>query len=168
MDTLGYGVDKMAWGTTRKMFGVCGNFKYEMITLTDVKATRSVIRPTIPSRVMFVASTNESDNKDVLAGQTLAWTGTADTNTPNELDDSGETFDPALYELFADNTASQLVARVIINASDATRCLCYKPDKSAVYDAFPAGTETFTIYNERAVQLIAATAGDDGTLLILG
>ena len=158
----------MAWGTTRKMFGVCGNFKYEMVTLTDVKATRSIIRPTVPSRVMFVATTNETDKADVFNGKTLAWTGSADTNTVNELDDSGETFDPALYELMVENTTDTDNARVIINSSDATRLLCYKPDKTAVKDAFPDGNEAYTIYNERAIQVTAASANDDGTLLILG
>ena len=158
----------MAWTATKKMFGVCGNFKWEILNLTDVKATRSVVKPGFTT-VYQAYSTNTSDNKDVLNAQTLAWTGTCDTNTPNELDDSSETFDPALYDLFAqDTTAASAVARVAINASDATRLLCYKPNRSAVYDAFPLGSETYTIYSERAVQLAAVTAGDEGTLLIIG
>ena len=61
----------MAWGKSITKFGVCGNFKFECHTLTDVKATRSLVRPRIMSQIHFVASTNESDNADILNAKTL-------------------------------------------------------------------------------------------------
>jgi len=160
----------MAWGYTRHKFGVCGNFKFEFISLTDVKATRSLIKPTLPTKCAFVATTNLTDNADILAGKTLAWDGTADSNTPNELIDSSEVFDARLYDVFVANTDATAftTARVQLKSGETTKLNLYKPDRSAVYDAFPSGNETYTIYDERVIQVIAASANDDGTLLVMG
>jgi len=157
----------MSWEYTKKQFGVCGNFRWEIIALTDIKATRSIIRPGF-TRIFQAYSTNTSDNKDVLNAQTVLWTGTVDTNSPNELDDSAATFDNGLYDSFAFNTATGSPARIQINLTDATRYLCYKPSRSAVSDPFPGGTEAYSLSTERALQITAATAGDEGNVLIIG
>ncbi len=155
----------MAWGTTKKLFGTCGNFKFEIYSLTDVKATRSLIKPGVQA-IKFVASTNTSDGADIFNAKTLAWTGTADGNTPNELVDSSETFDSALTGYQVSNTTDNAWARV--EYKDADELYVMTPDGSARADLFPDGNEAYTFYNERVLQLVAQTAGDDGTLIIIG
>lgn len=163
----------MAWSKAIPKFGVCGNFKFEIWSLTDIKATRSLIKPITMSQVHFTVSTNVTDGTDVLAAQTLAWTGTADGNTDNELIDSSEVFDPEIDGCQAHNTADNRTSYVTYK--EATKLYCHKGGwraypftGDAVYDLCPDGNETFTIYSERVVQVIAGTADDDGTLLIIG
>ena len=179
MDTHGYGIGEiMAWSITRKAFGTCGNFKFVFYRLTDVKTTRSVIEPKGLSFVKFVATTNETDNADVFAGKTLAWTGTADTDVANEIKDSSEVFDPALQGSYAANTADTvgvanptLIARVDYKDADELYCSSgYNVGGigTAPFDLCPDGDETYTIYDEHKIQVIAVTANDDGTLIAIG
>lgn len=159
----------MAWGTSRTTFGTCGNFKFEIITLTDVKATRSLVKPTTMSQVHASYSTNVTDNKDVLAAQTLNWTGTADTDTENKIDDASETFDPAINGAQAHNTADNRTSFVTYDGVNTDQLFCHKGGTAdAVYDLCPDGNETYQINSERMVQLVAGNANDDGTLLVLG
>lgn len=157
----------MAWSRALKTFGVCGNFRFEIANLTDIKATRSLYKPRTMNRVYFVASTNLTDATDVLAAQTLAWTGTADTNTLNELQDTSEVYDSEINGVQADNTADNLTS--FVTYKDADELYCHKGGMAdAVYDLCPDGNETYIIYSERVVQVIAGTADDDGTILIIG
>lgn len=157
----------MAWSKTRGIFGVCGNFRFEIAKLTDIKATRSLYRPRTMNKVYFVASTNLTDNADVLAAQTLAWTGTADTNTANELQDTSEVYDPEIDGTQAHNTADNRTS--FVTYKDADELYCHKGGMDdAAYDLCPDGNETYTIYDERIVQVIAVSANDDGTLMIIG
>lgn len=165
----------MTWGTTLKTFGVCGNFRFAIHDLTDIKATRSLLKPMNMDRVYYVSSTNTTDNADVLAGQTLAWTGTADNNVLNEIKDTSEVFDAEIDGAQAHNTADNLTSFVTYKDADELYChkkTIYSTDPSsgqdAVYDLCPDGNETYTIYSERIVQFIAATADDDGTVLVMG
>jgi hypothetical protein len=162
-----------------------------MYTLTDIKATRSVVYPAGLSSVKFVASVNTSDKADVLAGQTLAWTGTADTNVANEIKDTSEVFDPALNGSFAANTADgagasftvtgkvdykdadELYVKSGYNNVAATTGNTGEGDDARIlgdlpYDLCPDGNETYTIYDEHKIQVIAVTANDDGTLFVMG
>jgi hypothetical protein len=173
----------MAWGQTLKTFGVCGNFRFAVHTLTDIKATRSLIRPMNMVRTFFVASTNETDNADILNAQTLSWTGTCDTNVANEIKDTSEVFDPELSGCQASNTADTvgvanptLMARVDYNDADELYCSSgYAVDQTGgadfgqkAFDLCPDGNETYTIYSERVIQVTAVSANDDGTILVLG
>lgn len=162
----------MAWSFTKKTFGVCGNFRFAFYNLTDIKATRSVVKPEGFNSVKFLVSTNTTDNADVLAGKTLAWTGTADTDVANELKDTSQVFDSRINGLQVANTADtvgetnpSLMADVVLK--DADELYTFKHEGSA-YDCFPDGNETYTIYNERVVQFIAVSANDDGTVLLMG
>ena len=175
----------MAWTIGRKAFGTCGNFKFEIFNLTDVKATRSLIKPRM-GRVDFVSSTNTTDNADVLAGQTLSWSGTADGNTANKLVDSSEAFDPAIDGAQAHNTADNLTSFVTYDKDNTDALFCHKggSDDSialndgdgtstaqtgdAAFDLAPDGNETFTIDSQRIVQVTAASANDEGTVIIFG
>ena len=176
MGLFGYGVTKMAWSHTKGKFGVCGNFRFAFINLTDIKATRSIVKPEGFNSIKFVASTNTSDNADVLLAKKVSWTGTADSNTANELVDSSETFDPRLSGLQVSNTAdtasSSVTLMSYVDYKDADELYCSTGASDVmgteVYDAFPDGNETYTIYNERAIQCMAVTAGDEGTLLLIG
>lgn len=154
----------MAWGATKKLFGVCGNFKYEIYSLTDVKATRSLVKPAM-NKVYQVASTNTSDNADIFNSKTLAWTGTTDAATASILTDSSEVFDPALMGFQFSNTTDN--AWGSIEYKDDDELYTMKPDKSARATII-GNAKAYTIYDERIVQLVAQDAGDDGTMIIFG
>jgi len=157
----------MAWGTTKKIFGVCGNFKFEFVNLTNVKATQSLIKPVRMNRIHFVSTTNLTDNTDHLAGQTLNWSGTADTNVTNEIKDTSETFDPEIDGAQAHNTTDNRTA--FVTYKDADELYCHKGGLAdAVYDLCPDGNEVYSITSERIVEVTAQTADDSGTLLIIG
>lgn len=167
----------MAWTKSLKTFGVCGNFRFEIISLTDTKSTRSLVNPRTMDRIYYVGSTNTSDNADVLNAQTLGWTGTADSNTVNKLVDGSETFDPEINGAQANNTTDNRTSFVTYDKEDTTSLFCHKKTthstdptsgQDAVYDLAPDGNEAFTIYSERILQVTAVTAGDEGTLLIIG
>lgn len=172
MVMLGYGGDKMAWGDTKIAFGTCGNFKFEFHDLTDVKATRSLIRPTtVHNKVHFVASTNETDGADVFGAQTLAWTGTCDSDTANEIVDSSETFDTMLNNTVAYNVETgdaNLGKGAHIVYKDADELYCFALGDKTAYDLCPTGDEDYRIDDQKIVQVVAGTANDDGTLLIMG
>ena len=157
----------MAWSKALKTFGVCGNFRFAVHTLTDIKATKSLIKPMNMDRVYFVASTNETDNADVLLAQTLAWTGTADTNTLNELQDTSEVYDPDIDGAQAFNNTDGRTS--FVTYKDADELYCHKGGMDdAVYDLAPDGNEAYVIYSERIIQVTAVSANDDGTILVLG
>ena len=166
----------MTWSYTKDIFGVCGNFRFAFVSLTDIKATRSIVRPEGFNSIKFTASTNTTDSADVLLTKKVSWTGTADGDTENELVDSGEVFDPRLSGLQAANTAdtasSSVTLQSYVDYKDADELYCSTGASNdlgtEVYDAFPDGNETFTIYSERAVETLAATANDEGTILIMG
>ena len=160
----------MAWSYNKGVFGVCGNFRYAFYDLTDVKATRSLIIPDGVGAVKFCASTNETDGTDVLLAQTLKWTGTCDSNTANELVDASETFDSRLNGLPAINTQAGALKGVTgeIIYKDADELYIFNWSTGAAYDLFPAGSETYAIYDERTIQVTAGTANDDGSLFVMG
>jgi len=163
----------MAWGVSRKVFGTCGNFKFVFYDLTDVKATRSLIKPML-NKVSFVASTNTSDNADVFNAKTLNWTGTQDSIVANQLNDAGEVFDTALNGLTVYNNmgsdASEGIGAMAVY-SDANTLLTFALDGNkgggAATTLFNA-SETYIIDNERIVEVVAQDAGDDGTLFVMG
>ena len=51
---------------------------------------------------------------------------------------------------------------------DGDELYVYTPDGTAAKDLFPDGNESYQIQNPRVIQLVAQTAGDDGTLLVVG
>jgi hypothetical protein len=161
----------MAWSYTKKVFGVCGNFRYAFYNLTDIKATRSLIRPDGITRVRFSCSTNTTDGTDVLLGQTLTWTGQTDGTTANTLEDSTQVFDPRINFCLASNTSDNTTC--MVNYKDADQLYCWtkignsSKGLGVAVDAFDT-TKNYTIYNERIVQVVAGTANDDGTLLVIG
>lgn len=155
----------MAWSWSKGQFGVCGNFRFLFVDLTDVKSTRSIPLTEGFNSVKFTSSTNTTDNTDVLLIKKVSWTGTADGDTANELVDSSETFDPAVSGLQCDNTTD--TTNCVVDYKDADELYC-KAYNGAAADTFPDGTDTFTIYNERRIEIIAGTANDDGTILMIG
>lgn len=158
----------MAWSISRGIHGVCGNFKFEIFNLTDIKSTRSLIKPRM-GQVHFVSSTNTTDNADVLGAGTLSWSGTADSNTVNKLVDASETFDPLINGAEAYNTTDNLISLVTYDKDATTALFCHKGGMDdATYDLAPDGNEVFLISSERIVQVTAVSADDDGTVLIIG
>ena len=158
----------MAWSISRGVHGVCGNFKFEIFSLTDIKATRSLVKPRM-GQVHFVSSTNLTDNADILAGRTLSWTGTADTNTTNKLVDASEVFDPNINGAEAYNTTDNRIAQVTYDKDTASALFCHKGGMDdAAYDLAPDGNEAYLISSERIVQVTAVSANDDGTLMVIG
>lgn len=121
------------------------------------------------SQVHFVSSTNTTDNADVFAGQTLNWSGTADSNVANKIADSSETFDPQINGAQAFNTTDGLTSFVTYDGSNTDQLFCHKGGSAdAAFDLCPDGNEAYHIRSERIAQVLAASANDDGTLLILG
>ncbi len=158
----------MVWGKTRGVFGTCGNFKFEIYTLTDVKATRSLVKPMM-NNVYMAASTNVTDNTDVFAAQPLNWTGQVDGNTTDKLDDGSEVFDPDINGAQATNITDGRTSFVTYDKDTASQLFCHKGGMAdAVYDLCPDGNENYVIRNQRIIQLVAGNASDDGTLLVLG
>ena len=162
----------MAWSYSRKTFGVCGNFRFSFIDLTDVKATRSIIKPEGINSVKFTASTNTTDNDDVLLTKTLAWTGKAAVYQENHLEDTGEVFDPRLGMLVVHNVETGdaklgLHAYMVYDGTDPDD-LSLIDNTGTATDLFPDGNEDYVMYNERVIQTIAGTGDDDGTLLVIG
>ena len=161
----------MAWGYTRKIFGVCGNFRFSFIDLTDVKATRSLIRPAGLNSVKFISTVNTTDTADVFAGVTLAWTGTCDSDVENEVADAGEVFDTRMNGCMISNTTDTVgVANdsLVANIKRHDNTSLYTFHAGAAFDLCPDGDETYTVYDERVVQVVAGTANDDGSLLVIG
>jgi len=164
----------MSWGYTKKAFGVCGNFRFAFIDLTDIKATRSVVKPEGFNSIKFVCTTNTSDKQDVLLGKTLNWAGTAVTDLTYKIDtNGGEVFDPRINGLQVFNSESSdalegVSGILVYDSSDTDQLYIFNPDTGAAYDLFPDGNEDFSIVDERSVQVLAADAGDDGTMFIMG
>jgi len=156
----------MAWTATKSAFGVCGNFRFAFYDLTDIKATRSLIKPEGIGAVKFVASTNTTDNTDVLLAKALKWDGTADTDHANGMEDGSETFDPVVNGLRIDDIDDNGLATVYIH-TDTDTLLCFDSDGAAV-DLFSTNDEVFQLYNERVIQVLAGDADDDGTLFVMG
>ncbi len=170
MVKLGYGVVKMAYSATRKVFGVCGNFRFKFYNIIDAQNTNSVVK-TDMHRVEFVSSTNTSDNADNFKAQTLSWTGTVDANTVNELEDSSETFVAELTDLhvFATSGANDgSPAIVVFQVGDTDNLLLFAPSDKTATDLFPAGNETYAFKDQRHIILDPVTNDDDGTLLVIG
>ena len=149
--------------------GVCGNFRFKIYGITDAATTNSVVK-TDMRQVFFVSSTNTTDNADNFKAQVLNWTGTADSNTANELVDSSEIFvnqltDLIVYATSGDNDGDGS----IIEFKDADELnLNTLGAPATAQDLFPAGTETYIINDERHIVLTPVTGDDDGTLIILG
>ena len=163
----------MARSYTRQTFGVCGNFRLEIWDLTDVKATRSIVKPMM-DRIRVASSTNTSDNADVFNAKTLSWTGTAAVDQENHLEDTGEVFEAGIdgqivYNTETGDAKQGLSARVNFDSTDTDDLSLVDLTSSASNsDLFPDGNEDYAMKSERVVQVLAATAGDDGTLLLIG
>lgn len=174
----------MAWGYQHIKWGVCGNFKFEIVTLTDIKTTRSLIKPRTMSQVNFVASTNETDNADVLLAKTLAWNGTCDSKVANQIVSSAQVFDPLLTGTYAANITDTVhptnnptligyvsykdADELYISSGYAVSQASGADFGKKPFDLCPDGNEDYTIYSERIIEVLAVSANDDGTLLIIG
>lgn len=160
----------MAYSSAIHARGVCGNFRFKFFTITNAATSNSVVKTDMQG-VDFVGSTNESDNADNFQAQKLAWAGTCDANTVNELEDTSETFVPEItglpaYATSGANDGGQ--ARVEYQSTDTDNLLLTNPGSKAAKDLFPAGTETYVIQEDKHIMLTPATASDDGTLLVIG
>lgn len=180
----------MVWAWSKKTFGVCGNFKFAFIDLTDIKATRSIVKPEGFNSIKFASSTNTSNNTDVLLTKKCSWTATCNADTEFKIDTAGEVFDPQLDGLEVANitdTASEvggsevhLIGKVGYDKTNADQVYVEggavtvptSPGKdqhgTQAYDLCPDGNEEITIYSERAWEIISANAGDEGTIFIMG
>ena len=149
--------------------GVCGNFRFKIYTVTDAATTNSVVK-TDMRQVFFVSSTNTTDNADNFKAQILNWTGSADTDTANELQDTSETYVNQLTNLIVYATSGANNGDgSIIEFKDADELNLNTLNAPATaQDLFPAGTETYRINDERHIMLTPVTANDDGTLILLG
>lgn len=164
MVTHGCGVIKMVWGNNKTFFGTCGNFKFEIYTLTDIKSTRSLILPGL-TKVDFIASINLTDNADILNGRTLAWSGTTDGAAANELTDASETFEEGLTGTQFSNTTDTAWGKA--EFKDADELWTMKPDGSVRSTIIGTG-KAYTFYSERIIQVVAQDANDNGTMIIFG
>ncbi len=169
MVLLGYGVIKMAWGTSRSCFGTCGNFKYEFHDLTDVKATRSVMKPNYCRFPAFISSVNTTDGTDLFKAQFLNWTGTTDSTTAGELVDASEVFDGFMNGAIAENTTDKVQGIIQRKDDDELYTWAVRGNDGSVADtdAFPTG-KAYIIRHDRMIQTIAQDANDDGYLIVLG
>ncbi len=172
----------MAYSYKRKVFGVCGNFRFKVYTITDAQTTRNIVK-TDMHKVDFVASTNTTDNKDNFKAQTLSWTDTNQVDVTNKIDMNGTvTFDPALTGLQVHNTTDNLTSTVEYSLADtdhlwgidndvqgATQSAGEGSVNAALFDICPtAASEDFRIHSERLVILDPADNDDDGTLMVIG
>jgi len=182
----------MAWtdgnGQNLLTFGVCGNFRFEIYSLTDVKATRSLVKPMM-DRVRMVASTNETDNTDVLNAKSLNWTGTQDSAVASQINDAGEVYDKVLTGEIVYNVETgdgSLGDGCVVGYSDANTMLTDDPaffgqrfrSDNTTNDSgetMPTeaqtlcnATEDYSIVSERVIQVVAADANDDGSMLVIG
>lgn len=176
----------MSWGYTKKIFGVCGNFRFAFIDLTDLKTTRNIIKPEGFNSIKFSSSTNTTDGDDVLLSKKVSWTGQCDSDSTNKIDDNAEVFDPGLDGLEVTNTTDaasgsfEKMGRIGFDKTNADQLFIAggrlgagtNPGRdgfgTAVYDLCPQGNENYTIYSERAWQILAVGANDDGTIFIMG
>ncbi len=178
---LGYGVDKMAYSYKRKVFGVCGNFRFKIYTITDAQNTRNIVK-TDMNKVDFVASTNTTDNADNFKAQTLSWTNTAQADVENKIDmNATATFDPALTGLQVHNTTDNLTSTIEYSLADTDHLWGIDNDvqggtgasgeggvTAVLFDICPDGNEEFRIHSERLIILDPVSNDDDGTLMVIG
>lgn len=176
----------MAWTATRKQFGVCGNFKFKFFTITDAQNTKSIVKTGLHG-VKFVGSTDTVTGTELMKAKPLLWTGTSDTNTPNELEDGSETFVKDLEGLNVHNTTDKISALITkLSGTASDRLEIGEPDcngrqiradttdqqgnaaPDTTYDAFPDGNETFQLNNDSYIMLTPTTADDDGAIIVIG
>lgn len=150
-------------------FGTCGNFKFEFVNLTDVKATRNIIKPKHCRNVGFVTSINTTDGTDLLKAQTLNWTGAADSTVAGQIPDSGEIFDGILGGVIAENTDDNYQG-LVHRASDTNLYAVQAAGNDGSYasTALFINTKNYIIRNDRVIECIAQDANDDGRLIIFG
>ena len=162
----------MAFSFERTKFGVCCNFRFKIFSVTDAQSTTSIVNPVM--NVSFVASTNTSDNADVMGAKPLRWSSTADTDVLNEIKDTAVTFKAGLTGCAAYNTTDNLTGNV--EFKDADECYAFKTGQqietsagsTTTYDVCPDGNEAYLIMSDRRIQVTPVTANDDGTLLVIG
>jgi hypothetical protein len=172
MGRLGYGVIKMAYSFTRSFFGVCGNFRFKIYSVTDAASTSSVIEPKM--NVRFVASANTSDNADHMRARVLNWSSTADTDVLNEIKDTTVTFVAGLTGSQAHNTTDNLTS--FVSYKDGDELYAFRTGKrietdtadTATYDVCPDGNEAYAIIDDHKIMVTPVTGNDDGTLFVLG
>ena len=154
----------MAYSNSIMARGVCGNFRFKIYSITDAASTNSVINTDMCS-VRFIGSSNKTDNADTFRARVLNWTSAADTNTLNEIQDTGETFVAQLTGSQAWNSTDNRTCTEV-EFKDADELYTYKSD--AAYDLCPDGNETYLILDDHKIMVTPVTANDDGYLLVFG
>lgn len=156
----------MSWTATKKIFGVCGNFKYIMYDLTDMQDVTKIIDVKGLNSIKFTCATNTTDNTDVVLGGVLNLSATASTDNTDAMEDNTEEFSAVWSGLVIDQTSDNTRAWVIYEGAGILQT--YTLGTITAVDAFPVGNEAYKIHNERYYGCLAGTDDDDGTVLIIG
>jgi len=154
----------MAEVNTLLLRGVCGNFRFKFYQITNAATTNSVFN-TDMQMVHCAFSTQTTDKADSWKCKTLNWTGTADSDTANEIKDTSETYVKALTGSQAFNTTDNRTCTTV-EYKDADELYTYK--SQAAYDLCPDGNEAYRILDERKIMLTPVTANDDGFVIVMG
>lgn len=153
--------------------GVCGNFRFKILDVTNVATTNSVIPADMVVQFACGATTTQTANHIIVSK--LNWTGTGVTDTANRIDTNGnETFVPQIHRLIAYNTESSDTDEgksVVINydVGNTDQLICYAVgDGTTLVDYWQTGDEDFQIQDEHHILLDSQSSADDGKIILIG
>lgn len=144
--------------------GVCGNFRFKFMAITNCDDYASIVPNNGP--VLFAASTNTGANTDVFGTGPMIVTGTATSDTANELVDSAATFSSMWSGLAVQETTNNDWAKTV-SCKDADELYCFDKSGTAT-DPFSAGNEGWQCNNDRHIELTSASTTYEGYLIVFG